>query len=176
MLLDVMQAILRRDIAGVRRSVEAYPDDETPWEQRPGLPNAGGTLALHVAGNIQHYIGAALGRSGYRRDRDAEFARRGVPRGEMLAELDAADRAVVRGFAELSERSLDEAFPEPIAKRTVTTEAFLVHIATHLAYHLGQIDYHRRVVTGDRTSIGAVAGGELPAADVGADARPRLTR
>jgi uncharacterized damage-inducible protein DinB len=171
MLLDVIEAILRRDIRGVRRSIEAYPDDETPWEQRPGLPNAGGTLALHVAGNIQHYIGATLGRSGYRRDRDAEFARRGVPRAELLAELDAADRAVVSGLAALSERSLAEPFPEPIANRAVTTEAFLVHIATHLAYHLGQIDYHRRIVTGDRRSVGAVAGAELPPAKGAAASR-----
>lgn len=173
MLPDVIETILRRDLAGVRRSIEAYPDDATPWEQRPGLPNAGGTLALHVAGNIQHYIGATLGRSGYRRDRDAEFARRGVPRAEMLAELEAADGAVVRGLSALAGRSLAEPFPEPIGGRTVTTEAFLVHIATHLAYHLGQIDYHRRVVTGDRTSIGAVAGAELPATEEAAASRAR---
>ena len=71
-------AVLRRDLAAVRRSVEAYPDDESLWAERSGFPNSGGTLALHVAGNIRHFVGAVLGGSGYLRDRDAEFSRRGV--------------------------------------------------------------------------------------------------
>ncbi len=162
MLRSAVQAILKRDLAAVRRSVEAYPDDASIWEERPGLPNVGGTLVLHLAGNLQHFVGAALGKSGYKRDRDAEFSARGVPRSVMLAELDATDRAIDRSLAALPDDALAAPFPLEVAGRSYATGDFLLHLTTHLAYHLGQLDYHRRAVTRDARSINAVAVGELP--------------
>jgi uncharacterized damage-inducible protein DinB len=170
---SAVQATLQRELAAVRRCVEAYPDDRSLWAERPGLPNAGGTLVLHIAGNLQHYLGAVLGGSDYRRDREAEFARRDVSRDDLLAEIDAAAVAIDRGLATEDDdgggNELARAYPEPIAGRTVATGDYLVHLAAHLAYHLGQLDYHRRVVTGDRAGVGALAPAELP---VRATARP----
>lgn len=157
MMIPIIQAMLLRELAAVQRSVEAYPDDASLWAQPTGLPNDGGTLVLHLAGNLQHYVGAVLGRSGYKRDRPAEFARRDLPRAELLREISASTDAVKRTLPTLSEASLSQPFPEPIGGRTLTIEVFLVHLATHLAYHLGQLDYHRRVVTGDATGIGALS-------------------
>jgi hypothetical protein len=161
-VLSVLQAVLLRELAAVRRTVEAYPDNASLWAERPGLPNAGGTLVLHLAGNLQHYLGAVLGRSGYQRDRDAEFSRREVPRTALLGEIEAAREAIERGMAGVTEEALAAPYPEQIAGRAVATGDFLVHLATHLAYHLGQLDYHRRVVTGDAGSISAIAVAELP--------------
>ena len=161
----VAGGVLLRELAAVRRSIEAYPDDRSIWEERPGLPNAGGTLALHVCGNLRHYVGAVLGGSGYVRDRDAEFAARGVPRARILQTIDEARAEVARALETLPAERLTAPFPEPVAGRAVTTRDFLVHLATHLAYHLGQLDYHRRAVTGDARSIGAVASAELPTDD-----------
>lgn len=157
-----IEALLLRDLRAVKREVEAYPDDASLWRAVPGTPNTGGTLALHIAGNVQHFFGAILGRDGYVRNRDAEFARRDVPRSELLAGLDAAMGSVERTFAGLDPAALARPFPEPIAKRTVGTEVFVLHLATHLAYHLGQIDYHRRAVTGDAKAVDAVSVRELP--------------
>lgn len=166
MVRSTVRAMLLRELAGVRRTVEAYPDDASVWATMPGLPNAGGTLVLHLAGNLQHYLGAVLGHSGYQRDRGAEFSRRDVPRPLLLAELDAAKRAIERGIDSTSDDALATPYPELIAGRTVLTGDFLLHLATHLAYHLGQLDYHRRAVTGDQRSIGAIAPGDLPASNV----------
>ena len=157
MMISTIQAALLRELAAVQRSIEAYPDDASLWALPTGLPNAGGTLGLHLAGNLQHYVGAVLGGSGYRRDRAAEFARRDVPRAELLAELSATITAVERTLPTLSEQSLAQPYPETIGGQTLTTGAFLVHLATHLAYHLGQLDYHRRAVTGDARGVGAVS-------------------
>ena len=162
MLPSTVHAVLRRELAALRRSVEAYPDDASLWAERPGLPNSGGTIVLHLAGNLQHFLGAVLGGTGYRRDRDAEFARRDVPRAELLAEITATETAVDRGMGRVSEAVLATPYPEPIAGRSLAMGDFLVHLATHLAYHLGQLDYHRRLVSGDRRSIGAMTPGELP--------------
>ncbi len=160
--------ILRRDLAAVRRSVEAYPDDASLWSERAGFPNTGGTLALHVAGNVRHYVGAVLGRSGYVRDRDAEFARRGVPRHAVVAELEDARSAVERALGTLGDEALAGPYPIPISGKTVSMTDFLVHLTTHLAFHLGQLDYHRRAVTGDRSSVDAVASAALPSLGGGA--------
>ena len=166
MLRTAVHAILQRELAAVRRSVEAYPDDASLWAQRGGVPNAGGTLVLHIAGNLQHYVGALMGGTGYRRDRDAEFARRDVPRAALLAEIDAAADAIDRGLGPVGDddddASLLRTYPERIAGREVATGDFLVHLAAHLAYHLGQLDYHRRMVTGTRDGVGAIAAAELP--------------
>ena len=162
MLRTAVQAILLRELGAVRRSVEVYPDDASLWAERRGLPNPGGTLVLHMAGNLQHFVGAVLGNSGYRRDRAAEFSRRDVPRAHRLDEIDAAAEAVERGMNAISDDALADSYPEAIAGRSVATGDFLAHLAAHLAYHLGQLDYHRRVVTGDRDGVGALAPAELP--------------
>jgi hypothetical protein len=165
MLRKVVQAVLLRELGAVRRTVEAYPDDASVWAERAGFPNPGGTLVLHLAGNLQHYLGAVLGKTGYRRDRTAEFSRRDVSRAVLLGEIENARRAIERGMAALSEEPFSAPYPEQIAGRTVATGDFLVHLATHLAYHLGQLDYHRRLVTGERRSVEAVAVTELPVLD-----------
>lgn len=157
-----LRLILSRDLRAVKREIEAYPDDASVWRVLPGTLNTGGTLALHLAGNLQHFFGSILARDGYVRDRDAEFARRDVPRTALLAGLDAAIASVERTLATLEGAALARPYPEPIAKRTVPTEAFLLHLATHLAYHLGQIDYHRRAVSRDAKAVDAVSVRELP--------------
>ena len=151
-----------RELRAVKRELDAYPDEASVWRAVPGLPNTGGTLALHLAGNVQHFFGAILGRDGYARNRDAEFARRDVPRKELQAGIDAAITSAERTLNTLGDEALSQPYPEPIAKRTVSTSTFLGHLAVHLAYHLGQMDYHRRTVTGDARGVDAVSVRELP--------------
>ena len=162
MLRSTIETVVTRELRAIRREIETYPDDASLWRVVPGTPNTGGTLALHVAGNIQHFFGAILGRDGYVRNREAEFARRDVPRSELLKGIDAAIVSAERTLRALTEADLAKPYPEPIAKRTVATHVFLVHLATHLAYHLGQLDYPRRASTGDAKGADAVSVRELP--------------
>jgi uncharacterized damage-inducible protein DinB len=158
---DAIGSILKRDLDALRREVEAYSNDAELWRPVPGIANVAGTLVLHLAGNLQHYFGAQLGRSGYVRNRPAEFARRDVPRAELLREIDAARTAVKAGLAGFSPEQLTSEFSETIGGAKLTTGEFLLHLLTHFAYHLGQIDYHRRVVTGSPTAVGAMRAAEL---------------
>jgi uncharacterized damage-inducible protein DinB len=161
-LLASLGAIFDRDLRTLRREVEAYADERDLWTPVRGVSNLGGTLVLHLAGNLQHYIGAVLGGTGYVRDRPAEFSRRDVTRAELLQEVEAA-RTAVRGA--LGDKvDTDNDYPEPIAGKMVRTGDYLVHLATHFAYHLGQLDYHRRVVTGDQRGVDAVRVIELSSA------------
>ena len=154
---DYLVGVIVRDMKAVGREVEAYPDDASLWRTPPGVTNAGGTLALHLCGNVQHFFGAILGGTGYVRDRAAEFSRRDVPRAEILQQVNAAVAAAERGLAQLTDASLAARFPEVIAGHTVETSDWLIHLAVHLGYHLGQMDYHRRLVTGKGDTVGTMA-------------------
>jgi uncharacterized damage-inducible protein DinB len=160
-LLRSVATILDRDLRTLRREVEAYPDERGLWQKVPGISNVAGTLALHLAGNLQHYIGAHLAQTGYVRDRAAEFARRGVPRSELLSQIEAARAAVLAALSRATELDVTAEYPETIAGSRVTTGDYLVHLTTHFAYHLGQIDYHRRAVTGAAFAVDAVRPSEL---------------
>jgi hypothetical protein len=162
--LVALAAMLDRDLATLRREVEAYPDERDLWREVPGIPNVGGTLVLHLTGNLQHYFGARLAGTGYVRDRPAEFARRNVPRSELLRQIDAARAAVKAGSTAVGTAQLAADFPELIGGSRVRTGDYLVHLAVHFAYHLGQLDYHRRVVTGMNTGVDAVRPVELNSA------------
>ena len=116
---------------------------------------------MHLAGNLQYYIGNVLGKNGYVRNRDAEFASRDVPRAELLREIDSAIAAVQTGMSKISEADLSQPYPEKVGGVSESTGAFLAHFATHLAYHLGQVDYHRRIMTGEGKTVKAMALTEL---------------
>jgi uncharacterized damage-inducible protein DinB len=153
----MISGILERDLISLRKEIEAYPAEADLWRGAEGITNPGGTLALHLAGNLQHFIGAVLGDTGYVRDRDAEFAERDVPRAEVLRRIDTALVAVKDALAGLGDADLAREYPLPIGKVRVETGDFLIHLATHLAYHLGQVDYHRRMVTRNGTTVSTVA-------------------
>lgn len=161
-LLTYVAAILDRDLRALRREVEAYPDERELWVRVPGITNVAGNLVLHLAGNLQYYIGTILGRTGYVRDRPAEFARRDVPRAELLREIETA-RAAVKAALE-GPVDIEADFPESIIGMRVRTGDYLIHLATHFTYHLGQLDYHRRFVTKHDKGIDAVRPSELSSA------------
>lgn len=140
-----------RYLARLADEVQAYPDSASLWRTLPGISNSGGTLALHLAGNLQHWIGACLGGNGYVRDRSAEFGERGTPRHEILVRIERARETTVSVLSELDARALGVTFPDlPDHYAGQSTAWFLGHLLAHLGYHLGQLNYHRRVVTGDR--------------------------
>jgi uncharacterized damage-inducible protein DinB len=144
-----LRGALLRDIDGVISELESYADEADIWAAPGAVKNSAGTLALHLAGNLQHYIGAALGSSGYIRDRPAEFAARNVPRSDIIRELGAARAVIADTLTALTPEVLAGSHPDVPVDAELTVERFLTHLSTHLAYHLGQIDYHRRVVTGE---------------------------
>lgn len=163
-LASHVATILDRDLRGVRRELEAYPDERQIWQVVPGLPNTAGTLALHIAGNLQHFIGAQWGGTGYRRDREAEFGRRDVARAELVAEVERARSAVSLGLERIPPEVLAGDYPLVVTGATLVTADYLIHLCVHAAYHLGQLDSHRRLVTGAASGVGLVAPAELGSA------------
>lgn len=147
-----LKTLLFRDLSGMQAQILDYSDEADIWKLAPGINNSAGSLVLHCVGNLRHFVGAALGQTGYERDRDREFSSRNIPREELLQLLDAAKEEVDRGLNAISPQELGAIRGLP-GEKSCSQERFLHHLCTHLAYHLGQMDYHRRILTG---------GGPLP--------------
>lgn len=144
--------IFDRDLETLVREVSLYPDDASLWKAVPGQPTLGGNLALHLVGNLRHFIGKVLDGSSFIRDRDREFSSRDLSRAALLKAIAEARADVALALAKLDPARLDLPFPEAIRGQHLSTRMVLVHLITHLAFHLGQLDYHRRAATGDPVS------------------------
>ena len=153
--------LLRRDLRCFIREVEAFPDDATLWQTVPGITNSAGNLALHVVGNLRHFVGAVLGGTDYVRDREREFARREGTRAEVIALLEAAATEIEAGLAALRAEALALPYPQVVMGHQPPTGRFLLHLDTHLAFHLGQTGYLRRALTGEAGATGGMGIPEL---------------
>jgi len=146
MLRKILVELYERDLEKLKEEIGQYRDETDLWKTSEGISNSGGNLCLHLTGNLNHFFGAVLGNNGYVRDRDAEFANKNASRGDMLAEIDATRNVVMSTLAELTEEDFYKPYPIEVFGHPMTTGYFLTHLTTHFNYHLGQINYHRRLV------------------------------
>lgn len=141
-----LKSIFRRDLTRLKQELEAYRNESAIWETANEINNSAGTLGVHVIGNLNAYIGAELGGTGYIRDRDGEFSPRRISRREIGEQIEQTIDIVEQSLDRVSESQLDEEFPVPVSGRKQTTRFMLMHLITHLSYHLGQVSYHRRLL------------------------------
>jgi uncharacterized damage-inducible protein DinB len=165
---DALRVMLLRDLRALDREIAAYPDDASVWQAPPGISNSAGTLVLHLAGNLRHFIGAVLGESGYKRNREEEFSTRDLSRDDLRAKVRATIEDLDRALTHTEAAQLEAQYPLLLNEQRVRTVDFLVHLAVHLGYHLGQIDYHRRLLTPNPQTADAMSIRELPPYDNGA--------
>ena len=152
-----IQIVLLRELESLEREISLFPGDELVWSVVPGISNSAGTLTLHLCGNLQHYVGAVLGASGYVRNRELEFSRRGVSRAALASEIRQTIGVVRDVLSGLPPDKLALEYPEEFSGKRLATGLFLLHLSTHLAHHLGQVGYLRRVLTAENVSSGAIS-------------------
>jgi uncharacterized damage-inducible protein DinB len=145
-MVKILNDLYLRDLEKLKTEIASYKNEENLWKISGEILNSGGNLCLHLCGNLQNFIGAVLGNSGYVRKRDEEFSRKNVPTRELVAEIDFTMKVVQKALAELKENDLQKKYPINVFGYEMTTEYLLTHMATHLSYHLGQINYHRRLL------------------------------
>ncbi len=145
-MLKITIQLFIRDLEKLKTEITSYKDEKKIWEVSGEIKNSAGNLCLHICGNLQHFIGAVLGNSGYARDRDSEFSRKNVPVEEMQKDIDETIVIIKKTLMELDESKLEEPYPINVFGNEMTTGFFLAHLTTHLNYHLGQINYHRRLL------------------------------
>ena len=142
-----LSKLFRRDITRLLQELKAFPDEEALWQRLPGISNSAGNLALHLEGNLREYIGRQLGRVPYDRQRDLEFSSPGLQLHDLLQRLTVVKEMIPDIVSGLSHAVLEANYPEKVLSAPLSTRQFLIHLHGHLNYHLGQIDYLRRILT-----------------------------
>ena len=141
-----LSSLYEKDLNKLIEEISLYKDETDIWKVKDGISNSGGNLTLHLLGNLNHFIGGTLGHTGYVRDREKEFSLKDVPREKLADEIKNASAVVAKTLASLSEDDLEKDFPVPFNNKVSTTGFILIFLLAHLNYHLGQINYHRRLV------------------------------
>ena len=146
MITDTLIKLFKRDLNKLIDELDLYKDESNLWKQEGLVSNSAGNLCLHLVGNLNHFIGATLGNTGYVRHRDLEFTNKNVPVSDLKNQVEETIKMVEKTLSKLTEVDLQAEYRRNPFEDYMTTEYFLTHLALHLAYHLGQINYHRRLL------------------------------
>lgn len=152
MLKQTLKKIYRRDLEKLRKEIDSYRDESRIWSVEKDVTNSAGNLCLHLIGNLNAFIGAEIGKTGYIRNRELEFSSKDVSKVALLRKIDDTITVVENALETLTDEKFDEEYPLIVFEDKMTTEYFLVHLTTHLTYHLGQINYHRRLLDVEMSS------------------------
>jgi hypothetical protein len=147
-----LSSLFARDLGRLIQQIEAFPDDESLWRALPGITNPAGNLALHLEGNLREYIGRQLGQHAYTRQRPLEFSTKSISRAEVAERIGELHRSIPAIIEGLRADQMEADFPEAVLGAPISTQQFLLHLYGHLSWHLGQIDYLRRILAGDRSA------------------------
>ena len=139
-------ALFKRDLNRLSNEVSSYTNDAIFWKIENDITNSGGNLTIHLIGNLNHFVGSTLGNTGYIRQRDKEFNDKNVPREQIVNEITKLINIIDRVLSSLTQEDYDKTYPINVFKKEMSTEYFLIHLYGHLNYHLGQINYHRRLL------------------------------
>jgi hypothetical protein len=144
---NYLAELYERDLLKLRDEVKNFKDDYNIWRKTDGISNSAGTLVLHLMGNLNFCIGAKIGNTGYVRNREHEFSATDVPRRELIAGIDNLIEVVKNSLTDISQQKLDEIYPLEVNGQK-STAYYLTYFHGHLNYHLGQVNYLRRILEG----------------------------
>lgn len=146
MMIASLISLYKRDLEKLKQELSQYEHENCIWETSGNISNSAGNLCLHLVGNLNTYIGAELGGTNYVRNRPLEFSQKNIPRAELIEMVEATSKLVMDTLQKLKEVDLSKEYPQIVFDTKMTTGYFLMHLAVHLGYHLGQINYHRRML------------------------------
>lgn len=142
---ELLNIFFQRELERLKVEVTLFSNEEDLWKIRDGISNTAGNLALHLVGNLNHFIGATLGNTGYVRERDLEFSKKNLPAQIIIEDIEKTMEMVNEVLSNLSDEDLEKDYPLEKSFGKVSTAYLLIHLITHLNYHLGQINYYRRL-------------------------------
>jgi uncharacterized damage-inducible protein DinB len=146
MLIETLKSIFNRDLLRLKTEINLYNDESKLWIVEDTIANSAGNLCLHLIGNLNTYIGAAFGKTNYIRHRELEFSSKNVSKKDLMAQIDNTILVVEMSLNTITEEQLKNENEIVVFEKQTTLEYLLVHLTTHLTYHLGQINYHRRLL------------------------------
>ncbi len=147
MMKNTFIHLFNRDIQKLYEQISAYENQENLWRTVEGINNSAGNLCLHLIGNLNEYIGRQLGQIPFVRNRPLEFSEKNISKITLTEQILATQKIVETALSNISDAQMTDIYPEKVLGNDMTIHYFLVHLHGHLNYHLGQIDYHRRILT-----------------------------
>lgn len=144
--MNAIIQLFNRDISKLEQEISLFNNEKNLWEVRSGIENSSGNLCLHLIGNLNHFIGSLIGESGYVRDRKSEFENKNVSKDEFLKMITKTREVVEASLQHFDKNSLKSIYPIRVFEEEMSYEFFLIHLISHLNYHLGQINYLRRIL------------------------------
>ena len=145
-MTTALKKVFKRDLLKLKKEIQLYKDDTTLWQIENSIKNSGGNLCLHLIGNLKTFIGNGITDIGYQRKRDFEFSGKFVDRNKLYREIDETIEIVDHALTQITKEQLDGYFPMLIWEEKTEMVFTLIHLHGHLTYHLGQINYHRRIL------------------------------
>jgi hypothetical protein len=146
MLIETLKTLFTRDLNKLIQEIELFKNEINIWKVEHDIKNSAGNLCLHLIGNLNAFIGKAIGKIDYVRNRESEFSLKNIPREELLDKIEKTIQVVNLSLTSMDENILSEEFPILVFEKKTSVEYMLIHLSTHLSYHLGQINYHRRLL------------------------------
>ncbi|UPZ13547.1 DinB family protein [Flavobacterium humidisoli] len=146
MVIESLKILFNRDLNKLKFEIESYEFEKQIWVIDKNISNSAGNLCLHLIGNLNTYIGAEIGKTGYVRNRPLEFSLKDIPKSELISKIESTIDVINKSLDSLTEKDLEQIYPQIVFEKEMTTGFFLIHLSAHLAYHLGQINYHRRLL------------------------------
>jgi len=145
-MVETLKTLFNRDLHRLKSEIELYHNENDIWKIQEEIANSAGNLCLHLVGNLNTYIGTAIGNTNYIRNRELEFSSKDIPKSELIQKIEETIVVVTNSLDMVSVEDLKKDFPLLVFAKKTSTEFMLIHLTTHLAYHLGQINYHRRLL------------------------------
>ena len=145
-MIESLDTLFAKHLDTLSKEITSYNSDKRLWYVEKNITNSGGNLCLHICGNLQHFIGAILGKTDYVRDRPAEFGDKNIPRATLLSQIEITKHSISKTLSKLDPETLEYEYPVAVFDKPTTKAYFLLHLLSHLTYHLGQINYHRRLL------------------------------
>lgn len=145
-IVQTLKTLFLRDLTKLKDEICLYSNEPAIWRIGNNIANSAGNLCLHLVGNLNNYIGAELGKTGYIRNRELEFSAKDVPREELISKIIGTIDVVGKTLDQLNDDQLDEEYPVLVFQEKTSIQYLLIHLATHLGHHLGQVNYHRRLL------------------------------
>jgi len=146
MLVQELRKVFVKDLEKLKEEIRLYGSEENLWKVEKGITNSAGNLCLHLVGNLNTYFGAVIGQTGYIRNRNQEFSLKNIPQKELLVKVEETIAMLDEVMKSMTDEQLNEEYPLLVLKEKTSIGYFLFHLSSHLGYHLGQINYHRRLV------------------------------
>jgi Protein of unknown function (DUF1572) len=146
MMIQPYLEFFLRDIEKVKEEISLYKNENDLWIVIGDIQNSAGTLTLHLIGNLKHFIGAQIGFTGYVRNRDREFSDRNISREKLISEIEEVISMMKKVLPTIKDEDFSKEYPLEMYGAKRTTGYILLSLSTHFCYHLGQINYHRRLL------------------------------